>query len=96
MFHASEILNHSSLKTRIKFATIYYQRLDADYSCDSEGLALFINRITNGTPVLSRDGCTSNNGAANMLLTRQNSTSLGIARSTTICHSKYHNDCNNR
>ena len=98
IFHGQEILNHVTLNTRIKFATINYYDLDVEYSCGSEGLALFIDRIKNNPPVLSQDchTTTSNNGAASMLLVRQNSNTLGIARTATICHSDYYDECNNR
>ena len=92
VYHAGQILNKISLKTRIKLSTIYIP-FDKDYSCDSEGLALFINGITNTTPFLSSDCRTivSNNGAAHMLFTIQDSTTtLGIAKTASIC------TCDNR
>ena len=95
MSHASEYLNHISLKTRIKLTTTYIS-LNSDYLCSNRGLARFNVEVLNTTALKSRNCGTmiSNNGGAHMLLTNQDSDSnfvrAGISRSSTIC------DCTNR
>ena len=85
--HASEYLNDLSLKTRIMLTTTYKTLNNSDYLCDKSGLHSFIfKEVIRTTYIQDCDTMMSNNGGAHMLLTNQESRTLGIARFRTICN----------
>ena len=87
VFHASQILNHISLKTRVKLTTISYISLNSDYTCSRTGLEKFVTEELNTTSLKSEDCGTmmSNNGGVHMLLTNEGSGKRGVAHFSSIC-----------